>query len=107
MRQEGSSSSDSIVFFSLIYVEFTSEQCRPLTLSLAMPSFGNKSAKSETMKAFLSLSRKHIEGFLSKCTVLKVDLLQGHQIYCLQACMCALFSLEILHPGTVKGLNSR
>ena len=29
----------------------------------------------------------------------------GHQIYCLQACKCALFSPEILRRGIVKGLT--
>ena len=27
-----------------------------------------------------------------------------HQKYCLQACMCALFSPEMLQAGAVKGL---
>ena len=31
-------------------------------------------------------------------------LLQDHQIYCLQVCTCALFSPEISHFGTLKGL---
>ena len=42
-----------------------------------------------------------MKGFLSKC----VDLLQDHQIYCFQACMCALFSPEIVQAGAEKGLN--
>ena len=29
----------------------------------------------------------------------------GHQIYCLQACMCAFLSPEILQAGAVNGLN--
>ena len=43
--------------------------------------------------------------FLPKCTVLKADLLQNHQVYCLQACMCAIFSPEILQALAVKGLK--
>ena len=46
-----------------------------------------------------------VKGFLSKCTVPKADLLQDHHIYCLQACMGALFSQKILQAGAVKGLN--
>ena len=48
---------------------------------------------------------EHVKGFLSKCTVLKVDLLQDHKIYCLQACMCAPFSPEMSHAAAVKGLT--
>ena len=58
-------------------------------------------------KAFLLLlspSHEHVKVFLSKWTVLKVDLLQDHQIYSLQACMCALFSPEILQAAAAKGL---
>lgn len=40
----------------------------------------------ETIKAFLAPSHELLKGFLRKCTVLKVDLLKGHQIYCLQVC---------------------
>ena len=50
---------------------------------------------------------EHVEGFLSKCTVLKVDLLQDHQIYCLEACMCELFSPGILQAVAVKGLSAQ
>ena len=32
-------------------------------------------------------------------------LLQGHQIYCLQACICALLNPELLQAGTVKGVK--
>ena len=38
------------------------------------------------------------------CTLLKVDLLQDSQLYCLEACMCALSSPEILQAVAVKGL---
>ena len=46
-----------------------------------------------------------MKGFLSKCIVLKSELLYDHQIYCLQARMCTLFSPEVLQAGAVKGLN--
>ena len=45
-----------------------------------------------------------MKGFPSKCAVLKLDLLYDHQVCCLQACMCALFSPEILQAVAVKGL---
>ena len=35
----------------------------------------------------------------------KVNLLQDHEIYCWEACMCALFSPEILQAAAVKGLS--
>ena len=38
--------------------------------------------------------------------VFKADLLQDHQIYCLQVCMCELFSPEMLQAGAVKGLRT-
>ena len=47
---------------------------------------------------------KHVKGLLQKCTVLKVDLLQTHQICCLRACMCARFSPKKLRTRAVKGL---
>ena len=64
----------------------------------------NRSAKFEIILAFppLLLSMR----ILSKFTVFKADLLQGHQIYCMDACMCALFSPEVLQAGAVKGLIS-
>ena len=49
----------------------------------------------------------HVKGLLPKCTVLKAHLLQAHQICCLQVCLCAHFSLEILWAGAVKGLIIR
>ena len=59
-------------------------------------------AKFEIINAFFPFC---MNGFLSKCTVLKVDLLQYHQIiYFLQAYMYALFSSEMSHAGAVKGL---
>ena len=65
----------------------------------------NKSAKFETIEAFLPPSLEHVKGILSKCKVLKVDLLQDRQVYCLEEIMWALFSLEILQAWAVKGLN--
>ena len=58
-----------------------------------------KSAKFLIIKALSSSSHDHVKGFLSKFTVFKVHLLYDHQIYCLRACMCALFSPEILQAG--------
>ena len=49
----------------------------------------NKSARFETIRSFLPPSHEHMKGFLSKCTALKVDLLQDHQIYCSEAFACA------------------
>ena len=48
---------------------------------------------------------EHFKELLPECTVLKVKLLQDHQICCLQACMRALFSLENVRAGAVKGLK--
>ena len=71
---------------------------------LAAPSLGKrpiKGANFEIIKALKSLpSHEYVKGFLPKGTVLKADWL----LSCLQACMCALFSLEILQAGAVKGL---
>ena len=36
-----------------------------------------------------------------------IVLLQGNQIYCWQACTCALFSPEIVQDGAVKGLRGQ
>ena len=67
----------------------------------------NKSAKFVTNKAFLLSSYEQVTGFLSKCTVLNVDLLLGRQMYCLEECMWAFLSPEILSAEAVKGLNVR
>ena len=72
---------------------------------LSAPSLGKRPIKVETVKAFLPPSHEHVKGFLSKCTLLKVDLLQNHRIYCLEARMGALFSQEISQAGEVKGLR--
>ena len=88
----------------------------PFSAMHAAPSLGWQPVKGLNLKslrlfppirtkAFSPNSHEHVKGFLSKCIVLKVDLLQDHQIHCLQACMCALFSPEILQAGAVKGLN--
>ena len=50
-------------------------------------------------------SHEHVKSFLSKCALLKVDLLQDHQIYCLQACMCALYSPEIFTGFGSEGVK--
>ena len=73
--------------------------CRAVTLKTT-----NKSTNLETIniKAF---PPEYLKRFLSTCTVLKVDLLRDHQRYCLQACMCALFSPDILQAVAVKGLT--
>ena len=49
----------------------------PFTAMLAALSLGKRpiKAKFETIQAFLSPSHEHVKGFLSKCTVFKVDLL--------------------------------
>ena len=47
---------------------------------------------------------EHMKGFLPKCTVLKVDLLQDHQIYCWQAPVCVNFSARIFYRlGQLRG----
>ena len=45
-----------------------------------------------------------MKGLLPKGTVLKVDLLEDRQMYCLLACMWALFSPENVRTGAVKRL---
>ena len=60
----------------------------------------NKSAKLQIIKVFQSFVWA-----LSKCIGLKVNLLLDHQTYCLQACVCARFSPEILQAGAMKGLK--
>ena len=71
-----------------------------------MPSLGSRPIKVPNLKSFsLPPSHEQVKGLLSKSTVLKVDLLQDHQLYCLQECMCALFSPETLQDVAVKGLK--
>ena len=74
---------------------------------LATPLLGKRPIKVPNLKLLklvLPPSYGHVNGFLSKHTVLKVDLLQNHQMYCLEPCMCAFFSLEILQAVAVMGL---
>ena len=75
---------------------------------LAVPSFKKRPTKVPKLKSarLFYLSHKHVKGFLSKCTVFKVDLLQDHEIYCLEACMFALFSPEILQARGSEGVNT-
>ena len=90
------------------HVSPTAEDINPFAATLAAPSLQkttNKSAKFEIIKAPSSPSRDHVKGFLSKFTVLKENFVEKHQIYCLRACVCALFSPEILQAGAVKGLS--
>ena len=54
---------------------------------------------------FFPASYEHVKGIVRKRTVLKVNLLQDYQIHCLQACMCAVFSLNILQVGAVTELK--
>ena len=75
---------------------------------LAAPSLRKRPVKVPNLKPlrlFLPPWYEHVKGFLSKCTVLKLDLLWDHQIHRLEACMCALFSPEILQAWAVKGLT--
>ena len=55
----------------------------PVTALLAAPSLRKRPMKTPNLKSlwlfFLPL-HEHVKGFLSKCTVLKVDLSQAHQI---------------------------
>ena len=72
----------------------------PFTAMFAAMSLGKRPTEVPNLKPvkqFLPPSREHVKGFLSKCTVLKVDLLQDHQIYCLQACVCVHFSTWRFH----------
>ena len=87
-------------------VKMVSMLINPFT---ATPSHGKRPVKVPNLKSLrlFPISHEHLKGFLPKCTVLKLDLLQDHQIYCFRACMCTLFSPEILQAGAVKGLNGQ
>ena len=79
----------------------------PFTAIFAAPLLGKRPIKVPNLKPvrlFCPALHEYVKGFLSKCTVLKDFLF--HQIYCLEACMCALFSPEILQAVAVKGLIS-
>ena len=74
-----------------------SKLINPFTAVLAAPTLGkraNKSVKFEIVKAFLCPLRMNtLKDFYQNA---QVDLLQDHQIYCSEACMCcALFSPDI------------
>ena len=91
--------------------------------TLAAPSVGKRpisNATFETVTAFFFLSfffffffflffffapfaSDTSKTFLSRCTVLKVDLLHDHQIYRLEVCMRALFVVVVLNPGNFTG----
>ena len=83
-----------------ICLPFHCHACRVVTRKRT-----NKSAKLEIIYGFSPHAHEHLKGLLSKFTVLKVDLSQDHQMYCLQACMCAFFSSEFLQAEAVKGLK--
>ena len=91
----------SVIIITLIII---------ITLTLSLPwlplSLLKRPINVTNLKSLMpfSPSHKHMKGFLSKFTVLKVDLLQYHQIYCLHACTYALFSQESFQAGAVKGL---
>ena len=72
---------------------------------LAIPLLRKRPIKAPNLKSVRPFfpSHEHVKGFLSKYTILKVDLIQDHQMYCLQACMCVLYSREILKAEAVKG----
>ena len=72
----------------------------PFTAMLAAPSVG----KRQTTLPHLPPSREHVKGVMSKCTVLRTDLLYYHHTHCLEARMCDLLSPEILQAEAVKGL---
>ena len=59
---------------------------------------------NEIMKALPPL-RLEKERTLPKCTVLKVELLQAHQVCCLQRVCVHVSALKIYELGEVKGLK--
>jgi len=76
---------------------------------LAAQSLGKRPVKAPNWKPWrlvLPPSYKHVNRFPLKCTLLKVDLLQDNQLFCLEACMCALPSPEIVQAVVVKGLTN-
>ena len=57
---------------------------------LLASSFGKRSIKMPDLKSlrtFLPLRMSEVKGLPSKCTVLKIELLEDHRIYCLHVCM--------------------
>ena len=76
---------------------------------LAALSLRKQSIKAANLKSsqafFPPFLHKQLKKLLSKWSGLKGDLLQDRQVCCLQEeCMSALFSLEVLQAGAVKGL---
>ena len=73
-------------------VPFNSFYFNPITASPIVPSFKDdqQSAKVVIRKTFSfpSSSRLHVKECVSKCTVMKVELLQGGNTLCLHACVC-------------------
>ena len=68
---------------------------------LAAPPLEKSPIKVPNLKplAFLPPTHEHVKGFLSKCTVLKVDFVVWKRVR-----MCAFFSPDILQAEAVKGL---
>ena len=82
----------------------------PFTALLAAPSLEKRSnlpnfkgAKFEIIKAFCPLRLSTRKDFYQN--VLKVEFLQDHQTYCLEACMSSLFSPEIFTGRGSEGVN--
>ena len=74
--------------------------CRSVTLKTT-----TKSAKFETIKAFLSATHEQAKGFLSKCTVLKVRFVtEPSNVLFAGMNMCTIFSPEISQSVPAKGL---
>ena len=86
----------------------------PFTAMHAVPSLGKRPIKLPNLRSLrlfffsflFSASHEQAKGLISYCTELTVDLLQDYQTYYLQACMCALFSPDILQAGAMKGIQS-
>ena len=85
---------------------FMHEAVNPFTAMLAVSSHGKGPINVLNLKSFRPFppAHEHVKRLVSKCTALKVGLLQDRLVYCLRACMCALFSPKILQAGAVKGL---
>ena len=64
----------------------------------------NQSVKSETLKPFLvSFSRWHVKGLSSKCTALKVDVLQGRKIHVFWGVCVYLSAWKFYRLGQWRG----
>ena len=93
----GSTRDGRCFVFGVVLVDLSAlcGDLNPFTAMLAAPSLGKKPRKVSNVKPFrlfLPPSHEYVKGFLSKCTVLKVDLLQDHQIHCMEECVCVHFS---------------